>query len=120
MRGRRRPAAEEEEELAARAPRNHRLGTAINAYLSDQGLTTLAGFRVVLEAWPQLVGPDLAAHCRPRRIEERELVVETDQAAWSTELAFRSRVILDALRTLDGAPPLETLKVHVRGSFGVE
>ena len=36
--------------------------------------------------WDQLVGADVAAHTRPERFSDGELVVIADSAAWATQV----------------------------------
>jgi len=36
--------------------------------------------------WPALVGPNVAAHCRPVAFRAGELVVATDHPAWASQL----------------------------------
>ena len=45
----------------------------------------------VFGRWDQLVGPDVAAHTRPERFNDGELVVIADSAAWATQVRLLVR-----------------------------
>lgn len=47
--------------------------------------------------WPELVGPTLAAHCQPQRLQGRTLWVLTRAPVWSQEVMLRQQAILDAI-----------------------
>ena len=40
----------------------------------------------VFGTWEAVVGADLAAHCRPVKLEDGELTVEAESTAWATQL----------------------------------
>ena len=57
----------------------------------------LAAARVVAR-WPEVVGPAVAAHCQPSRLEEDgTLQVVADSAAWATQLTYLQGKLLDRL-----------------------
>ena len=51
----------------------------------------------VTAAWARIVGGEIAAHCKPRRIDGNTLVVLTDSNAWSQQLAFLSERVISAV-----------------------
>lgn len=62
--------------------------------------------------WPQIVGPEVAAHSRPLALEHGALLVLTRSAAWSHQLAFLNENILEALRRHEGCA-VERLRFRV-------
>ncbi len=40
--------------------------------------------------WDEVVGPQIAAHVRPVRLDEGRLVVEVDDPAWATQVTLLS------------------------------
>ncbi|MEY2627080.1 MAG: hypothetical protein RJB08_839 [Actinomycetota bacterium] len=42
----------------------------------------------VFAAWDDLVGPDIARHIQPIRLDEKVLYVEATDAAWATQFRF--------------------------------
>ena len=72
---------------------------------------------VVFNNWEDVVGPDVAAHCRPVAIDANQLVVVADDPMWADELRWNSEKVLDRLVEVSGASRLEKLTVRV-GCYG--
>ena len=104
------------------------LSTALDGLLADQGWQTQAAVGSVFGRWDQLVGPDVAAHTRPERFSDGELVVIADSAAWATQVRLLTSVVLRRLNTELGhgtvtrvvvrgpAPPRRMGPLRVRGT----
>ena len=67
----------------------------------------------VFKRWDEVVGPDVAQHCRPVAVDANRLVVKADDPMWADELRWNSDVVLDRLAELSGAHRLEGLTVRV-------
>jgi predicted nucleic acid-binding Zn ribbon protein len=67
----------------------------------------------VFTRWEEIVGPSLARHTRPLRLESAVLVVAVDQPPWATQVRALAPGILDRLRERTGET-LEHLEVVVR------
>ena len=104
------------------------LSTALDGLLGDQGWRTAAAIGSVFGRWDQLVGPDVAAHTRPERFHEGELVVIADSAAWATQVRLLTSAVLRRLNEELGhgtvtrvvvrgpAPPRRMGPLRVRGT----
>jgi predicted nucleic acid-binding Zn ribbon protein len=104
------------------------LSTALDALLGDQGWRTAAAIGSVFGRWDQLVGPDVAAHTRPERFHDGELVVIADSAAWATQVRLLTSAVLRRLNEELGhgtvtrvvvrgpAPPRRMGPLRVRGT----
>jgi predicted nucleic acid-binding Zn ribbon protein len=116
-----------------RSARAHRedpqpLSAAFDGLLADQGWQTEAAVGSVFGRWDQLVGPDVAAHTRPERFSDGELVVIADSAAWATQMRLLTSAVLRRLNTELGhgtvtrvvvrgpAPPRRMGPLRVRGT----
>ena len=75
------------------------LGRAIDRLLTDRGWQADAAIGGVLGRWAEIVGAELAAHCRPERYTEGELVVIADSTAWATQLRFLAPQLIRTLNT---------------------
>jgi len=75
------------------------LGRAIDRLLTDRGWQTDAAVGGVLGRWAEIVGPELAAHCRPESYTDGELVVIADSTAWATQLRFLAPQLVRTLNT---------------------
>lgn len=65
-----------------------RLGDALGAVSRELGLPQPARFGELVARWPELVGPALAAHARPRTLRDGVLTVAVDAPSWATELRY--------------------------------
>jgi predicted nucleic acid-binding Zn ribbon protein len=62
--------------------------------------------------WPQIVGADVAAHCRPERLEQGELTCVAESTAWATQIRLLSRQLLDRLAADLGPDVVRRIRVH--------
>jgi predicted nucleic acid-binding Zn ribbon protein len=89
------------------------LDTAIQGLLHDQGWQAAAAVGSVFGRWAQIVGADLAAHTRPDRLTDGELLVIADSTAWATQVRLLAGTLI---RRLNGELGSGTVtKVRVRG-----
>ena len=104
------------------------LSTALDGLLRDQGWRLAAAVGSVFGRWDQLVGPDVAAHTRPERFGDGELVVIADSAAWATQVRLLAANLVRRLNEELGhgtvtrvvvrgpAPPRRMGPLRVRGT----
>ena len=75
------------------------------------------GFNGALElaaverAWLKVVGPQVAAHCRPLSVRDGCLTIGVDHSAWASELRLLQAELLARVRA--EAPGIERLRVQV-------
>ena len=89
------------------------LTTAIHGLIGDQGWQTEAAMGSVFGRWPQIVGADLAAHTRPDRFTDGELLVIADSTAWATQVRLLAGTLVRRLNSELGEGTVT--KVKVRG-----
>lgn len=76
-------------------PRPVPLAEALQAYLKRAGLVRRIGQAGVLEAWPELVGPQIARVTTPESVTQDGLLrVKVQTAAWAAELSLMTPQIL--------------------------
>jgi predicted nucleic acid-binding Zn ribbon protein len=69
----------------------------------------------LLIQWEKIVGPAVAAHIRPLRVEGTTLVVTADHPAWASEVRHLSAQILARVHELCGHDSTPTrIEVRVR------
>jgi len=93
-----------------------RLGDAVRALLADRGWEPEVAVGSVLGRWPDLVGPDIAAHCRVVRLCDGELSLQAESTAWATQVRLLSRQLLAVLAAQLG--PGVVTAVRVSGPTG--
>jgi predicted nucleic acid-binding Zn ribbon protein len=68
----------------------------------------------VFGRWEDAVGPSVARHVRPVKLDGAVLLVEVDEPGWATQLRFLEHEVIERLRTVTGAT-VERLEVRVAG-----
>lgn len=71
----------------------------------------------VFGRWEDAVGPTLARHVRPIRLDRGVLLVEVDDPAWATHVRFLVDDLRQRLRTVAGVE-LRDVEVRVAGPRG--
>jgi predicted nucleic acid-binding Zn ribbon protein len=66
----------------------------------------------VFGRWDDAVGPTVAAHVRPVRLDQGTLTVEADEPAWATQVKFLSGTITSRLAEVAGVH-VERIDVRV-------
>jgi predicted nucleic acid-binding Zn ribbon protein len=78
-----------------------------NGWRLELAVGSLAG------RWPELVGADVAAHCRPERFEAGELVLVAESTAWATQLRLLAPTLIARIAAVLGQGLVR--QVNVRG-----
>lgn len=89
-----------------------RFGTAIRRLVDERGWAATVQAGSVMGRWDALVGADLAAHCRPERLVDGELVLVAESTAWATQVRLLAPAVLARLAAELGAGVVRTLRVH--------
>ncbi|MER7755959.1 DciA family protein [Kitasatospora sp. NPDC097643] len=89
------------------------LGAALNRLLTERGWESSAAVGGVMGRWPQIVGPDIAAHCHPSSYDDAEavLTVQCDSTAWATQLRWLARQLVARLNHELGHGTVRVIKV---------
>jgi predicted nucleic acid-binding Zn ribbon protein len=90
-----------------------RLGDAVEELVRAQDWTRTLIAAGLLPRWEQIVGPHIAAHCRPERLEAGELTCVAESTAWATQLRLMSAQVLVRIATEVG--PGVVARLRVRG-----
>lgn len=62
------------------------LGRAVQRLLAERGWEAPAAVGGVLGRWDEIVGPEVAAHCRPEGYDGGVVTVVADSTAWATQV----------------------------------
>lgn len=104
------PAAATRDRTTADGP--EQWGTAIRRLVDERGWRATVQAGSVLGRWEVLVGRDLAAHCRPERLTDGELVLVAESTAWATQVRLLAPAVLARIATELGAGVVTSLRVH--------
>lgn len=88
------------------------LTAAIHGLIGDQGWQTAAAVGSVFGRWAQIVGADLAAHTRPDRFTDGELLVIADSTAWATQVRLLASTLVRRLNSELGDGTVTRVKVR--------
>ena len=66
--------------------------------------------------WPDIVGPQLAAHSRPLSLSSGVLVVGVTEPGWATELRYLESELLGRFSEVLGDGVVERVEVRLRRS----
>jgi predicted nucleic acid-binding Zn ribbon protein len=89
------------------------LGAAIGRLITERGWEAPAAVGGVMGRWPQIVGPEVAAHSTPEHYaeEERVLTVRCDSTAWATQLRLLAPQLVARLNADLGHGTVKLIKV---------
>jgi len=89
-----------------------RLGDSLSALVSDRKWEDTLRTAGIPARWTEIVGSDLAAHCRPERLEGDTLTCVAESTAWATQIRMLSATILARLAAEVGPGVVRRLHVH--------
>ena len=89
------------------------LGSAVRRLLADRGWTVPVAVSGVLGRWAEIVGPELAAHCRAESFDDGTVVVVADSTAWATQVRLLAPQLVRRLNEQLGDGTVQ--RVDVRG-----
>ena len=113
MRRRRPGRVEQQRSGAGRDGRDPALiGDQLDRLVSDRGWQVDVAVGAVIGRWPQIVGPEVAAHVTPVEFRDGVLVLRADSTAWATQMRLLGSTLLGRLEQEVGAGTVTELKVH--------
>ncbi|HZE40837.1 MAG TPA: DciA family protein [Stackebrandtia sp.] len=90
-----------------------RIGDVLGKLVRDRGWRRNTAQAGIFARWGELVGPEIAAHCRPVSCDKGELIIEAESAAWATQLRLFKTQILQRLSS--GVGPDMVTRVRING-----
>jgi len=89
------------------------VGGVVGQVLSELGLEAAASAYRLAQRWEAIVGPEVAARCRPLGMRGQVLEAEVDSSVWAQQLQLRRPEILAALRRELGEEAPSELRFRV-------
>lgn len=87
------------------------LRRTIGRLLAERGWETSVAVGGVVGRWAEIVGPQLAAHCRPDRFADGELTVVADSTAWATQVRLLGGQLVSRLNEEVGQGTVQRVRV---------
>jgi predicted nucleic acid-binding Zn ribbon protein len=66
----------------------------------------------LMPRWAEIVGAEVAEHCRPVRLTDGELVCVAESTAWATQLRLLNRQLLARIAAEVGDGVVTRIRVH--------
>ena len=87
------------------------LGDQLDRLLVDRGWKVDVAVGSVMGRWPEIVGPDIAAHVTPVSFTDGVLTVQADSSAWAAQIRLLSSSLLARVEEEIGAGAVTELRV---------
>ena len=87
-------------------------GRMIQRLVEDRGWEKNTAEATVLGSWDRLVGPEIAARCRPVSLRDGELTLQAESTAWATQLRMLTSKLLGLIKAELGANVVTKIRVH--------
>jgi predicted nucleic acid-binding Zn ribbon protein len=87
-------------------------GELLKKLVKARGWQKPAAEARVFGEWEAVVGADVAAHCRPVKLEDGELTVEAESTAWATQLRLLAAKLLVRIAREVGNGVVKRLHIH--------
>ncbi|BCJ53234.1 UPF0232 protein [Actinoplanes sp. NBRC 14428] len=94
-------------------PRDPQLfGAVLERILKQRGWQKPAAEATVFGAWEKVVGPDIAKHSKPIKLDAGVLTVEAESTAWATQLRLLAATLLRNIAAEVGHNVVTRLNIH--------
>ncbi len=94
-------------------PRDPQLfGDMLQRLMRARGWERPKAEATVFGAWEKVVGPDIAQHCRPVKLDAGVLTVEAESTAWATQLRLLAAKLLRNIAGEVGHNVVTKLNIH--------
>jgi predicted nucleic acid-binding Zn ribbon protein len=94
-------------------PRDPQLfGAVLDRLMKQRGWERPKAEATVFGAWEKVVGPDIARHSRPVKLDAGVLTVEAESTAWATQLRLLAATLLKKIAAEVGHNVVTRLNIH--------
>jgi predicted nucleic acid-binding Zn ribbon protein len=94
------------------------IGASLDRVLGYLKAPAARTVKTVFSEWPELAGPQMAAHAQPIALRDGELVVEVDDPAWASQLRWLEPELRARLEALPGGPKIDRIRFLLRPTEG--
>jgi predicted nucleic acid-binding Zn ribbon protein len=90
------------------------IADALAAVRAELGLPDTDAFRVLVEGWSDVVGPEVAAHAQLDSLHDGTASVVADSTLWASQLRYLETTIRDRANDLVGSVVVHAVRVRVQ------
>ncbi|HEY5153766.1 MAG TPA: DUF721 domain-containing protein [Acidimicrobiales bacterium] len=94
------------------------MGESLERLVRSLGAPSAGVTTSIFADWAEIVGVQVAAHCRPATLRDRVLTVSVTDPGWATQLRFLEEEILGRIATATGSDEVTKIEVRVRPGDG--
>jgi predicted nucleic acid-binding Zn ribbon protein len=87
-------------------------GAVIDQLIKVRGWRKPAAEARIFGSWAAVVGAEIAAHCRPVKLEDGELTIEAESTAWATQMRLLTGKLLGRIGADVGRDVVARLNIH--------
>lgn len=87
-------------------------GAVLAKLMKARGWQRPAAEATLFGRWAEVVGGELAEHCRPVKLADGELTVEADSHAWAAQLRLLAGSLVRRIAIVVGHNLVTTLRIH--------
>jgi predicted nucleic acid-binding Zn ribbon protein len=87
-------------------------GAVLDRLVKARGWQRPAAEATVFADWSKVVGAEVAAHCRPVKLEGGELTIEAESTAWATQLRLLAAKLITGIAAQVGHNVVTKLHIH--------
>ncbi|HEX2053237.1 MAG TPA: DUF721 domain-containing protein [Actinomycetota bacterium] len=95
-----------------------RLSGTLSALARTWGMESPVETARIFSSWQDIVGPEVAARCRPTSLRAGVLKVQTDSAVWASEFRYLSGDVIRRINGFLGHEVVRQVKPSVKPSVG--
>lgn len=95
-----------------------RIGGTLGALARSWGFESPIETARIFSAWAQIVGPEVAARCRPTSLKGGVLKVRTESAVWASEFRYLSADVIRRINAELGKEIVSEIKPWVKAGVG--
>lgn len=88
------------------------LAAVLGHLVKARGWQRPAAEAKIFGEWERVVGADVAAHCKPVKLEQGELTIEAESTAWATQLRLLAGRLLISIAGQVGQRVVTRLHIH--------
>jgi predicted nucleic acid-binding Zn ribbon protein len=90
-----------------------RLGRALDRLMGTLRAPSVDVLDTIFTRWAEIVGEDVAAHCRPLSIDGNTLIIAAEDSTWASELRWLEKDVLARVAEVSKSDGITTVNVRV-------
>jgi len=90
-----------------------RVGRALDRLMGSLRAPSVDVLDSVFTKWPEIVGDEVAAHCRPLSIDGETLIIAADDSTWASELRWLENEVISRVAEVSKSQRISALNVRV-------